>query len=236
MSCRLAKLWPSRGNSAGLPTEENKKRWVREKMSDLQTFVKNLQFKKAVFGGFETEAVYAAMRELTAMYLEEIAQLRKEKAQLKTDYDAATSQLSKVNSEIQRLQYQLEEAQKSQYQSAKKFKAFSLAIDALNADKEEILNKAKKEADGIIAKATEKCKLANEEYLAQKHQMEQISANISDIKQRFGMTLDNAHSLLANLLSVIEEVQNSGIERQCDGANELIKKAAGSVKQNECRE
>lgn len=205
-------------------------------MSDLQTFVKNLKLKKAAFGGFETEAVYAAMRELTAIYLDEITQIREEKAELENDYEAAASQFSKANSEIQRLQYQLEEAQKSQKQCAQKFKAFSLAIDALNAEKEEILNKAKKEADGIIAKAAEKCKSANEEYLAKEHQIELISSNISNVKQRFGMTLESAHSLLSNLLSMIDEVKNSGIEQECDDANGLVKKASGSVKQNECRE
>ncbi|WP_416200948.1 MAG: hypothetical protein ACFWUD_00260 [Thermocaproicibacter melissae] len=216
--------------------QKGNKKMGERKMSDLQTFVKNLNLKKAAFGGFETEAVYAAMRELTAIYLDEITQLREEKAQLENDYEAATKQLSKANSEIHKLQYQLEEAQKSQSQCAQKFKAFSLAIDALNAEKEGILNKAKQEADGIIAKATEKCRLANEEYLAQKRQMERIATNISNIKQKFGTTLDNAHSLLSNLLSVVEEVQNSEIEQQCDEANEQIKKAAGSIKQNECCE
>lgn len=214
----------SRENQLTGRQKDNKKMGER-KMSDLQTFVKNLNLKKAAFGGFETEAVYAAMRELTAIYLDEITQLREEKAQLENDYEAATKQLSKANSEIHKLQYQLEEAQKSQSQCAQKFKAFSLAIDALNAEKEGILNKAKQEADGIIAKATEKCR-----------QMERIATNISNIKQKFGTTLDNAHSLLSNLLSVVEEVQNSEIEQQCDEANEQIKKAAGSIKQNECCE
>jgi chromosome segregation ATPase len=205
---------------------------VGEKVSNIETFVKNLKLKKVPFGGFETEAVYAAMKELTAMYLDEMAQLRSEKSQLENDYKTAVSRLNKTDREIERLKYQLEEAQKSQYQCAQKYKTFSLALDTLNADKEEILNKAKKEAEEIVAKASEQYRLANEEYVARKRQMDLISENISHIKQRFGMTLDSVHSILSNLLLQVEEVRKSDFELQCDDENELIEKIAGSAKQN----
>lgn len=207
-------------------------------MTDVQALVKNLELKKAVVGGFEKEAVYSAMKEFAAMYQKEITQLRTEKTKLEKDYETATSQLSKANSEIQLLKYQLEEGQKGQSQCEQKFNTFALTIDAVNADKERIINQAKKTADGIIAEATEKYKLAGEECLARKQQMELISLNISNVKQRFSITLDSMHSILSHLLSAVEEVQSGGIERQSHGEDEvirLIEEMAGSVNQNDSR-
>lgn len=207
-------------------------------MSDVQALVKNLEFKKAVVGGFEKEAVYAAMKEFAAIYQKEITQLRTEKTQLEKDYKSVSSQLNKANSEIQLLKYQLEQGQKDQHQCEQKFNTFALTIDAVNADKERIINQAKKTADGIIAEATEKYKLASEECLARKQQMEIINANISSVKQRFGITMDSMHSILSHLLSAIEEAQSGGIERQSYGEDEvisLIEQMAGSVNQNDSR-
>ena len=65
-------------------------------MSEIQTYVEKLEIKKAVVGGFDKEAVYTSMQELSSMYQKEIVQFKADKEQLEAIYRKGAEKASAV--------------------------------------------------------------------------------------------------------------------------------------------
>lgn len=179
----------------------------------MESFVKNLKIESAVFGGFEKESVYAAMKKISAMYGEETARLQTENEQLKKKVQAAADQLGQADGEILLLKLQLKEAQRSQSKYEQRFSTLSQAIEGVNAGKEEIIEESKKTAAGIIAEANKKYESINQEYRHRKAQMESVLLEMSDTKRQFGDSIETLRSILAKMLSKIDELQKSGLEQ-----------------------
>ena len=102
-------------------------------MSEIQTYVEKLEIKKAVVGGFDKEAVYTSMQELSSLYQKEIIQLKEEKEGLETECKTAADELEQANKDIQLLKFQLAEERKSQNKYNLRFNTLNQAIDAISA-------------------------------------------------------------------------------------------------------
>lgn len=183
-------------------------------MSEIQSYIEKLDIKKAVVGGFDKEAVYTSMQELSSMYQKDIIQLKTEKEQLEAEYKAAANELEQANKDIQLLKFQLEEEQKSQNKYDIRFNALTQAIDAVKASKEEVIDDAKRKAEGIIAEANGKYERISQECILQKQQKDLILSKITDAKQQFSFSIENIRSILTKMILEVDTLQKDGLEHE----------------------
>jgi outer membrane murein-binding lipoprotein Lpp len=186
---------------------------MEEQMSEIQTYVEKLEIKKAVVGGFDKEAVYTSMQELSSMYQKEMIQLKAENERLEAEYKAAADELEQANKDIQLLKFQLAEERKSQNKYNLRFNTLNQAIDAISAGKEKVIEESKRTAQGIVSEANEKLERISKECLIQKQQKDLILSKITDVKQQFSISIENIHSILTKLLLEVDVLQKSGLEQ-----------------------
>jgi len=182
-------------------------------MSEIQTYVEKLEIKKAVVGGFDKEAVYTSMQELSSMYQKEMIQLKAENERLEAEYKTAADELEQANKDIQLLKFQLAEERKSQNKYNLRFNTLNQAIDAISAGKEKVIEESKRTAQGIVSEANEKLERISKECLIQKQQKDLILSKITDVKQQFSISIENIHSILTKLLLEVDVLQKSGLEQ-----------------------
>lgn len=190
---------------------------MEEQMKDIQSYVENLKIKKALVGGFDEEAVYTAMKELASIYQDDIIRLKKEKEQIEKDYMRTDDELCQAKNEIQLLNSQLAEVQTNQSIYDSRCNTLTRAIDAVNESKDKIIQEAKKTADEIIGDAYVKVDRINKECMMQKQQKDLLLSKMSYVKQRFGISMDNLHIILAKLLMEVDELQKDGFDRAFSG-------------------
>ena len=70
-------------------------------MSEIQSYIEKLDIKKVPIGGFDKEAVYTSMQELSSMYQKEIIQLKAEKERLEAEVKTAADELIQAKKDIQ---------------------------------------------------------------------------------------------------------------------------------------
>ena len=186
-------------------------------MKDIQSYIEGLKIKKDFLGGFDKEAVYTSMKELSSMYQEDMVQLKAENERLETEYKTTASELEQANKDIQLLKIQLEEGQKSQRKYDLRFNALTQAIDAINASRDEVIEESQRTAEGIIAEANEKFERISQECRFQKQQKELALAKMTEIKQQFSVSMENLHSILAKMLSEVDGLKENGLERMPGG-------------------
>ena len=208
-------------------------------MSDIQTYIEKLKIKKTVVGGFDPEAVYTALQELSSLYEKEIARLSGENERLEAERKAAAGRLADAETEILSLRTRPIEAPKEQSQYDYKIDALAQAVDAINASRDGVIEDAKRTAQEIVAAANRKLEAARQECLSQKQQRDLYAAKVTEMRQQFGISVKGLRSTLTGLLSEIDSLQKEGSERaesacggpasQDDEANRLIRMLAGSV-------
>lgn len=223
-------------------------------MSDIQTYIEKLKIKKVFFGGFDKESVYTSMMELDAVYQKEIVRQREEKDKIENEYLSITNELEQAKNEIERLKFQLDEEQKNQNIYDSRCNALNQAIDAINLSKDKIIEDSKKTAASIIADAYEKSERIHMEYLMQKQQKDILLSKVAEVKQKFGISIDNVRSVLAKILVEVDDLQKVGLEQAFYGdeiveksqsvdiqnllnsnTNQLVKMKAGSVNEYDSR-
>jgi chromosome segregation ATPase len=208
-------------------------------MSDIQTYIEKLKIKKAVVGGFDPEAVYTALQELSSLYEKEIARLGGENERLEAERKAAAGRLAEAETEILGLRARPAEVPKDQSQYDYKLDALAQAVDALNASRDGVIEDAKRTAQEIVAEANRKLEAIRKECLRQKQQRDLYAAKVTEMRQQFGISIKGLRSTLAGMLSDIDALQKEGGERAespssgpaspDDEANRLIRLLAGSV-------
>jgi chromosome segregation ATPase len=208
-------------------------------MSDIQTYIEKLKIKKAVVGGFDPEAVYTALQELSSLYEKEIARLGGENERLEAERKAAAGKLADAETEILTLRARPVEVVKEQSQYDYKLDALAQAVDAINASRDGVIEDARRTAQEIVAEANRKLEATRQECLRQKQQRDLYAAKVAEMRQQFGISIKGIRSTLAGMLSDIEALQKEGIERtestyggsssSDDEANRLIRMLAGSV-------
>lgn len=181
--------------------------------SEIQSYIKKLKIKKAVVGGFDQEAVYTAMQELSSMYQQEILQIKEEKQRLETEHQAAADRIEQSEKEIQRLKLRLEEGQRNQSKYDLRFTALSQAIEAVNANRETVLEESKKAAEEIVARAGREAEEIRQKASFQKRQQEQFLSKMENVKEQFDTSMESLHSILTKMLSEIDALQKDGLER-----------------------
>ena len=186
-------------------------------MSEIQSYIEKLKIKDVFIGGFDKEEVYTSMQKLSSMYQKDIVQLETENERLETAYKTTANELEQANKDIQLLKFQLEEEKKSQNKYDLRFNALTQAIDAVSASKEDVIEEAKKTAEGIIAEANEKFERISQECLFQKQQQDLVLSKITDAKQRFGSSIKSLHSILTKMLLDVDVLQKDGFEQEFNG-------------------
>lgn len=216
---------------------------------DVQTYIEKLKIKKSLVGGFDPEAVYAAMQELSSLYEKEISRLKEEKGRLAAEYKKSADELEQANKEIVLSKFRLQEGQKDQVQYELKFNALTQAIEAVNAGRDGVLEEARKTAEGMIAEANGKLESIRQECRVQKQQKDLLMSEIAETRQQFGLSVKNLRSALAKMLSEIDSLQKDGAEQascepRADGkaaagripeveADRLVQLLAGSVRSHD---
>jgi len=186
-------------------------------MSEIQSYIEKLDIKKVPIGGFDKEAVYTSMQELSSMYQKEIVQLKAEKERLETEGKTTAEELEQAKKDIQLLKYQLAEGQKSQKKYDLSFNALTQAVNAINASRDKVVEEAKTTAEEIIAEANEKYESISQECLFQRQQKELVLSKITDVKQRFGSSMENVRSILTEMLTEVNALQKGGLEQEFSG-------------------
>ncbi len=191
-------------------------------MSEVSSYLERLKIKKTWFGGFDREAVYTSMKELSALYQKELVQIREEKERLEQKSEAAAEKLEQAGLEIERLKAQLEEEQKNRSQYEMRFNVLSQAIDAVNASRDGILEESKKKAGALLSQANEKLEALNQACLLQERRRSLIQSKVSDARQKFSLITENIRSVLTKMLAEVDEyrgetlVQDPGREQEED--------------------
>ena len=208
-------------------------------MNDIQTYIEKLKIKKAVVGGYDPEAVYTALQELSALYEKEIARLGGENERLEAERKASAERLAEAETEILGLRARPTEAPRDQSQYDYKLDALAQAVDAINASRDGVIEDAKRTAQEIVAEANRKLEATRQECLRQKQQRDLYAAKVAEMRQQFGVSIKGLRSTLAGMLSDIDALQKEGVERaegayggsasSDDEANRLIRMLAGSV-------
>jgi chromosome segregation ATPase len=208
---------------------------MEEHMSVIQSYIEELKIKKVFFGGFDQEEVYTSLQALSSMYQKDIMQLKAAKEQLEKEHKTTVNELEQANKDIQLLKFQLEEQQKGQNKYDIRFNALTQAIDAINANKEEVIEESKKTAEGIVAEANERFERITKECLVRMQQKDLIISKITDVKQQFGTSMENLHSILAKMLLEVDFLQKDGLEQAFSGdeTDRLVRKMTGSVSEND---
>ena len=209
-------------------------------MNDIQTYIEKLKIKKAVVGGFDPEAVYTALQDLSSLYEKEIARLSGENEQLSAQCKESASRLEEAETKIMNLQVREVEKPKDQGQYDLKLDALAQAVEALNASRDGVIEEARRTAQEIVAEANKKVESARQECLNQKQQRDLYAAKVAEMRQQFGISVRGLRSTLTRLLSEIDALQREGVERAenvsgkpgattDDEAGRLIRMLAGSV-------
>ena len=178
-------------------------------MSNIELFLKELKIKRTPIGGFDREAVYNSMRELSSLYQQEIRRLNEENGHLASDSRAAANELEQAEKEILLLKFQLEEQQKSRDKYESGFASLIQSIDFINAGKERILEEAKMSAEKIITEANEQRDIMNRECRSQKQQRDLLLAKAADVRQQYDILLETVRSSLVKMLSGLDALQKN---------------------------
>lgn len=214
---------------------------------DVQTYLEKLKIKKSLVGGFDPEAVYAAMQELSSMYEKEIRQLKEEQERLAAEYKKTADELEQTNKETTLLKFKLQEEQKNQTQYELKFNALTQAIEAVNASRDKVIEESRKTAEGMIAEANGKLESIRQECCLQKQQKDLLLSKIAETRQQFSLSVKGLRSTLTRMLSEIDSLQKDSIEQapgeaRADGkfrageedeAGRLVQMLAGSVRSHD---
>lgn len=209
-------------------------------MNDIQSYIEKLKIKKAVVGGFDPEAVYTALQDLSSLYEKEIARLGGENERLEAECKASAERLGEAETRIMNLQVREVEKPKDQSQYDFKLDALAQAVEALNASRDGVIEEARRTAQEMIAEANKKVEIARQECLSQKQQRDMYATKVVEMRQQFGLSVRGLRSTLTRLLSEIDALQREGIERAesisngpaaapDDEAGRLIRMLAGSV-------
>lgn len=207
-------------------------------MNDIQTYIEKLKIKKTVVGGFDPEAVYTALQDLSSLYEKEIARLSGENERLEAECKASAGRLEEAETKIMSLKVREVEKPKDQSPYDFKLDALAQAVEALNASRDGVIEEAKRTAQEIIAEANKKVENARQECLSQKQQRDLYAAKVADMRQEFSVSVRGLRSTLTRLLSEIDSLQREGGERSenasgepttDDEADRLIRMLAGSV-------
>lgn len=185
---------------------------------DVQTYIEKLKIKKSVVGGFDPEAVYAAMQELSSLYEKEIRRLKEEKEGLSAEYRKTSGELKQANEEVQQLRFRLQEGQKNQVQYELRFNALTQAVEAVNAGRDRVIEESRKKAEEMIAEANGKLESIREECRLQKQQKDLLLSEIAEAKRQFGLSVKSLRSTLAKMILAIDSLQKDGAARTPDGA------------------
>ena len=216
-------------------------------MSDAQTYLEKLKIKKSLVGGFDPEAVYAAMQEMSSLYEKEIGRLKEEKERLAAEYRKASGELEQANEEVRLLKFKLQEGQKNQVQYELRFNALTQAIEAVNAGRDGVFEEARRTAGEMIAEANAKLESIRQEYRLQKQQKDLLLSKIGEMRRQFGLSVKDLRSTLTRMLAEIDSLQKDPAEQtpgeagadggfragEEDGAGRLMQMLAGSVKSHD---
>lgn len=209
-------------------------------MNDIQTYIEKLKIKKAVVGGFDPEAVYTALQDLSSLYEKEIARLSGENEQLAAQCKESAGRLEEAETKIMSLQVREVEKPKDQIQYDLKLDALAQAVEAVNASRDGVIEEARRTAQEIVAEANKKVESARQECFNLKQQKDLYAAKVAEMRQQFGISVRGLRSTLTRLLSEIDALQREGVERAenvsgapgaatDDEAGRLIRMLAGSV-------
>lgn len=182
-------------------------------MGSIEAYVENLKIKRAFVGGFDKESVFEALQEISSMYQKEMSRLTSEKGTLETDKRKAALELDQASKELHRISYELEEERKSHNEFQTKLNALTMAIDAVNFSKERIIEEARSSAEKLMADAQEKYDNIKEAYLRQKEQKDSEFMQMLQMKQQFGVTMDQLRSGLIEMLSELDTLKKDNLEQ-----------------------
>ena len=216
-------------------------------MSDAQTYLEKLKIKKSLVGGFDPEAVYAAMQEMSSLYEKEIGRLKEEKERLAAEYRKASGELEQANEEVRLLKFKLQEGQKNQLQYELRFNALTQAIEAVNAGRDGVFEEARRTAGEMIAEANAKLESIRQEYRLQKQQKDLLLSKIGEMRRQFGLSVKDLRSTLTRMLAEIDSLQKDPAEQtpgeagadggfragEEDETGRVMKMLAGSVKSHD---
>ena len=197
-------------------------------MGDVQSYLEKLKIKKSLVGGFDPEAVYAAMQEFSSLYEEQIRQMKEEKERLAAECRKVSGELEEANREIQALKFRLKEGQKNQVQYELKFNALTQAIEAVNAGRDGVLEESRRMAGAMVAEADRKLESARRECRLQEEQKKLLLSEIAEARQRFGLSVKGLRSTLTRMLSEIDSLQDGGMEPASGGACAAGKPGGGA--------
>ncbi len=209
-------------------------------MNDIQSYIEKLKIKKSVVGGFDPEAVYTALQDLSSLYEKEITRLGGENERLEAECKASAGRLEEAETKIMNLQAREVEKPKDQSRYDFKLDALAQAVEALNASRDGVIEEARRTAQEMIAEANKKVEIARQECLSQKQQRDMYASKVAEMRQQFSISVKGLRSTLTRLLSEIDALQREGVERAesvsngtaatpDDEAGRLIRMLAGSV-------